>query len=107
MNNTVYERIGRVHFKKDNIGAGCNYIVEFEDSYDTIVITTIVELDFIERGWLGDITYWASRGVDIKDYEKRDLTSESKCVKDALCARVEVRHKPDYPIEWTYTFLKY
>ena len=107
MNCTIYERISRVYFQKDNIGAGANYIREFEDFCDTIKITTEVELDFIERGWLGDITYWASSGWDLNDYEKRDLTSEPRCIKDALCIRVEVRSEQDSPVEWTYTFLKY
>lgn len=107
MNSVVYNHIGRVHFKKDNIGAGAKYIREFEDFCDTIKITTEVELDFIERGWLGDITYWASKGFDVKDYEKSDLTSEPKCIKDALCIRVEVRSEPDSSVEWIYTFLKY
>ena len=107
MNSVIYERVGRVHFKNGNIGAGVNYIRSFEDSYDTITITTEIEVDFIERGWLGDITYWAGSGLDLNDYEKRDLTSEPRCIKDALCIRVEVRSKPDCPVEWMYTFLKY
>lgn len=107
MNSTCYKHIGRVYFHKDNVGAGCNYIYEFEDSYDTITITTYVEIDFVHRGWLGDITYWATNGTDVKDYEATDLTSECIQVKDALCARVEVRSKQDDQVEWTYTFLKY
>lgn len=107
MNSVVYGGIGRVHFKKDNIGAGFNYIKSFEDSCNTITITTEIEIDFIERGWLGDITYWAFNGCDLNDYEKRDLTSEPRCIKDALCIRVDVKSEPDNPVEWTYTFLKY
>jgi hypothetical protein len=107
MNSTDYERIGRVHFHKDNIGAGFKYISSFEDSYDTIRIETPVQIDFVERGWLGDITYWATNGFDINDYKKRNLTSEPVCIKDALCIRVEVRSKLDSSVEWTYTFLKY
>lgn len=34
MNSTVYTRIGRVYFQKDNEGSGFNYINEFEDNYD-------------------------------------------------------------------------
>lgn len=107
MNSTCYKRIDRVYFHKDNVGAGFNYVREFEDSYDTITITTYAEIDFVHRGWLGDITYWATNGVDIKNYEVTDLTSECIQVKDALCVRVEVISKPDDPVEWTYTFLKY
>lgn len=108
MNNVVYERIGRVLFKKDNIGSNCNYIKEFEDSCDTIILITDTEIDFVERGWLGDLTYWATHGFDIKDYEKEDLTSEPVCVRDVLCIRVEVKKsEPDCPVEWKYTFLKY
>ena len=108
MNNVVYNYIGRVYFKKDNIGAGFNYIKEFEDSYDTIIITTDIEINFVERGWIGDITYWAANGFDIKDYKNRDLlTSEPRYVRDVLCIRVDVRSEQGSPVEWKYTFLKY
>lgn len=107
MNSTGYERIGRVLFHKDNIGAGFNYISAFEDSYDTIRIETPIQIDFVERGWLGDITYWATSGFDVNDYETHDLTSEPTCVKDALCVRVEVKSESDSAVTWTYTFLKY
>ena len=85
MNNVVYDHIGRVLFQKDNIGTTCRYIKELEDSYDEITIVTDAEIGSVERGWLGDITYWATHGFDVKDYETRDLTSEPICVKDVLC----------------------
>ena len=107
MNNVIYDRIGRVLFQKDNIGSNCRYVNEFEDCYDTIVLTTNMEIDFVERGWLGDITYWATGGWNVNDLNAKDLTSEPVCVKGALCIRVEVRSEQGYPVEWTYTFLKY
>lgn len=107
MNSTAYERIGRVHFQNNNIGAGFNYISEFEDSYDTIRIETQIQIDFVERGWLGDITYWATNGFDTKDCNSDDITSEPICVKDVLCVRVEVKSESDSAVTWTYTFLKY
>ena len=109
MNNVVYERIGRVLFQRDNIGTNCNYVSEFHDNDDAIVITTDMEIDFIERGWLGDITYWAANGWQIGDYTCKtgDFTSEPVRIRDALCIRVNVRYEPECPVTWTYTFLKY
>ena len=109
MNNVVYERIGRVLFHKDNVSVGFNYISEFEDSHDSIVITTDIAIDFVERGWLGDITYWATNGWLVNDYtcDTGDLTSEPTYIRDALCIRVEARSEPERPVEWKYTFLKY
>ena len=107
MNNVVYDHIGRVLFQKDNIGTNCRYIKEFEDSYDEITIVTDVEIGSVERGWLGDITYWAAGGLHINKPEFANLTSEQMCVKDALCIRVGVKAEQGCPVEWIYTFLKY
>ena len=107
MNNVVYDHIGRVLFQKDNIGTTCRYIKELEDSYDEITIVTDIEIGSVERGWLGDITYWATNGWHVTNFELKDLTSESVCVKDALCIRIEVKTEPDSTVEWKYTFLKY
>ena len=89
------------------MGAAFNYISEFEDYDDSIVITTPVMIDFVERGWLGDITYWADKGFNIKNDETSDFTSEGIHVKDVLCVRVGVKSEHGCPVEWTYMFLKY
>ena len=102
----VYNGIGRVLFQRNNIDKDFVYIKEFEDSYNTITIKTEIEIDFIERGWLGDITYWATGGWELRN-ELNNCTSEPVFIKDALCIRVEVRPEVDCPVTWTYTFLKY
>lgn len=107
MNSTAYGRIGRVYFQKDNTGSGLNYVYEFEDDNDEIVIKSPAQIDFVYRGWLGDITYWAADGMDINNPEKTNLTSESCCVKDVLCVRVNVKDDGNAPVMWEYVFLKY
>lgn len=102
----VYNCIGRVLFQRNNIDKDFMYIKEFEDSYNAITIKTEIEIDFIERGWLGDLTYWATGGGDIRN-ELNNCTSEPVFIKDALCIRVEVRSELARPVVWTYTFLKY
>ena len=107
MNSTAYSRIGRVYFQKDNEGSGLNYVYEFEDNNDEIVIKSPAQIDFVYRGWLGDITYWAADGMDMNNPEKTNLTSESCCVKDVLCVRVNVKDDGNAPVVWEYVFLKY
>jgi hypothetical protein len=107
MNNVVYDHIGKVLFQKDNIGTICRYVKEFEDSYDEITIVTDVEIGSVERGWLGDITYWAAGGWHIAKPKLTDLTSEPVFIKDALCIRVGVKAEQGCPVEWIYTFFKY
>lgn len=107
MNSTVYTKIGRVYFQKDNEGSGFNYVSKFENSYDQITISSICQIDFIDRGWIGDITYWAADGMDVKNPERTDLTSEPCCVKDVLCVRVNVTYDVDAPVMWEYVFMKF
>lgn len=107
MNSTAYKRIGRVYFQKDNEASGFNYVYEFEDNNDKIVIKSSAQIDFVYRGWLGDITYWAADGMDMNNPEKTNLTSESCCVKDVLCVRVNVKDDGNAPVMWEYVFLKY
>ena len=107
-NSTAYMHIGRVYFHKDNIGAGFEYIKEFEDNCDSVIIISDIEIDFVYRGWVGDITYWATGGFNVKDCNCiGDLTSEARHVKDALLARIEVKSDRGCAVEWKYTFLKY
>ena len=74
---------------------------------DEIVIKSPAQIDFVYRGWLGDITYWAADGMDMNNPEKTNLTSESCCVKDVLCVRVNVKDDGNAPVMWEYVFLKY
>lgn len=106
-NSIVYDKVRKVCFQKDNMSAELNYIEEFEDYCDQITIKSVVKIDSVYRGWLGDITYWADDGVDVKDYDKVNLTSDPCCVKDALCARVNVMNDSEAPVRWEYVFLKY
>ena len=126
MNSTVYSRIGRVYFQKDNEGSNFNYVYEFEDDNDKelvrnnncsttpykhvyydIVIKSPAQIDFVYRGWLGDITYWAADGMDMNNPENTNLTSESCCVRDVLCVRVNVTYDSYASVMWKYVFLKY
>ena len=51
MNSTVYSRISRVYFQKDNEGSSFNYVYEFEDDNDEIVIKSPLKLIlYIEDG---------------------------------------------------------
>lgn len=107
MNSTVYSRIGRVYFQKDNEGSNFNYVYEFEDDNDEIVIKSPAQIDFVYRGWLGDITYWAADGMDMNNPKNTNLTSESCCVRDVLCVRVNVTYDSYASVMWEYVFLKY
>ena len=108
MNSTIYEKIGRVDFQRDNIDTRFDYVNEFEDNDDEIVIRSYFQIDSVYRGWLGNITYWASIGTDAKSFERVDLmTGEPCCVKDVLCVRVNVTLHEGEPVMWEYVFLKY
>ena len=49
MNSTAYKRIGRIYFQKDNEASGFNYVYEFEDNNDEIVINSPAQIYFVYR----------------------------------------------------------
>lgn len=109
MNDVVYSGIGKVVFSNECGKIDFSYIKKFEDYDDSIVITTEVEIDALRRGWLGDITYFATNGFRVNSYElneDRNRIGTQHCVKDVLLIRQGATSGVDV-VEWTYTFLKY
>lgn len=106
MENYVYERI--VASFKDNNGnvVDAKYISSFDDQYiDEIIIESDVQIEGMNRGWVGDLFRIAEKAYDINDASFKNKTSTS-CYKDVLCARVTACYEPDSVVRWKYTFLK-
>lgn len=106
MNDIVYRRIGKVVFDNGTEQSESNWIHEFEDYEDSIVIKTDVKIDSIRRGWVGNITYFATDGFAINSFEDGKRISMPHCVNDVLLVRCGAASS-DNAVEWTYTFLKY
>ena len=107
-NSTAYSHIGKLKFENYNFKFEFEYVKEFSNKDDTVVIVSNIEIDCLHRGWIGDITYWATRGYDVANcYDDNTYTSEPQSIKDVLLVRIEADASVESPVEWTYTFLKY
>lgn len=107
MENYVYERI--VVSFKDNSGneIHAKYISSFDDQYiDEIIIESDVQIDGINRGWVGDLFRIAENAYNVEDGSLNKNKTSVACFKDVLCARVTACYEPDTAVRWKYTFLK-
>ena len=109
MNDIVYSRIGKVIFSNECGKIDLSYIKEFEDYDDSIVITTEVEIDSLRRGWLGDITYFATNGFRTSSYElneDRNRIGAPHHVNNVLLIR-QGATSGDGVVEWTQQILQW
>ena len=79
---------------------------EINDMEDRITISTEFVFDYIDRGWLGDITFnLIGYGAD-DDFNERTSFQKVK-LRDVLCIRRTFNKHHDENAVWEYTFLKY
>ena len=102
----VYERMDRVTLKNDNGELSLNHLLAFEDNIDEIVVRTQIVDDKLKRGWIGDLTYTTSPGIDIKDGDISGFGVKDTFY-DVLLASVKIwMCDEDSAITWEYRFLK-
>jgi len=102
----AYEHIEHVICTNSNTSIDFNFIISFNESDLEIEIETYLPVDNLQRGWVGDIFYEASSGINIETCEKVNGTYQKR-IKDVLLARVNSYKDGQECITFTYTFLKY
>ena len=102
----VYKQIEKIILKNDNGALSLNHICAFEDNIDEILIRTQVVEANLKRGWIGDLTYDTTPGLDIKDGEIGNFGARDTFY-DVLLASVKIwMCDEDNVITWEYRFLK-
>lgn len=85
------------------------YLAGIEDDEDSLTISTEAIIDYIDRGWVGEITF------NLKGYDLgvewspcQEYTSFQKVkFRDVLCVRRTFSKHRNATGVWKYTFLKY
>lgn len=80
------------------------YCVDLNDYEDTFVIETVVAIDKMVRGWLGDVRI-VLRGYKMEDWNEN--ATDVVLYKDVLCYRRIVEVSDTHPVTYKYMFMKY
>ncbi|MGN0246941.1 MAG: hypothetical protein ACI4DK_13385 [Lachnospiraceae bacterium] len=102
MSKYIYDKFSITLSDNDNQYI-CNTITNITEYDHEIEFETVVPIDGIKRGWVGDF-YYHMKGFAI-DNENVGVSSVS-CLKEVLCARVTVSADAGAPVVWKYAFLK-
>lgn len=85
------------------------YLADIEDDEDSLTISTEVVIDYIDRGWIGDVTF-NLKGYDlgVEWSSDQEYTAFQKVkLNDVLCIRRTFSKCKKETGVWKYTFLKY
>lgn len=107
----VYEKCESIDFKgsRNEDWIHFPYFADIEDDEDSLTISTQVVIDYIDRGWVGDITF-NLKGFDLSKEWTLDnnYTAFNKVkLRDVLCIRKTFNTRQNEAHIWKYTFLKY
>lgn len=102
MSKCIYDKFS-VTLSYDDNQYTCNTITNITEYDHEIEFETVVPIEEVKRGWVGDLYYHLS-GFDINNNDV-GVTSVS-CLKEVLCARVTVFAEPGAAVVWKYNFLK-
>ena len=102
----AYERLGDIAFINSSTSVIMPYVNSFDESDLEILIETYFPADELRRGWVGDIYFEATCGMDATTGADVNATYR-KCIKDVLLARVNSYKDGPECVLFTYTFLKY
>lgn len=100
------DKITDVVFDNNITTTRCNRVCGIDDFSEEFIIDTPAIIDYVDRGWVGNITFYFS-GVDIGDDENFTDINEQLRYKNALCVRRCINKQEDGCGIWRYTFLKY
>lgn len=81
-----------------------SYCVDLRDYEDTFIIETVVAIDCMKRGWIGDVRI-VLRGNKIEDWNKKAV--DVVLYKDVLCYRHTIEISDAHPATYKYMFMKY
>lgn len=80
------------------------YYVDLRDYEDTFIIETVVAIDDMKRGWIGDVRI-VLRGNKIEDWNKKAV--DVVLYKDVLCYRHTIEISDTHHVTYKYMFMKY
>lgn len=103
MNEYIYEKMNSVTIKNNDHEYYFKCIVGFEEYDHEIVIESGVQIDGLNRGFIGDLFYHTN-GFSMQD-NKKEVTTVT-CFKEVLLARITLSAQPGHAIVWKYNFLK-
>ncbi len=102
----VYQCINRVVLKNKDGELFLNCPRAFEENIDEILVRTQIVNTDLERGWIGDLTYETTPGVEADD-PTVSHGIEWNTFHDVLLANVRVWESDmEGCITWEYKFLK-
>ena len=99
----IYEKMNTVTLKNNDSNYEFRYISGFEEYDHEIVVESSIQIDGLNRGYIGDLFYH-TKGYSVQD-EKKEVTTVT-CFKEVLLARITVSAQPGYTVVWKYNFLK-
>ena len=97
----IYERY-KITLTDMNETYLCEHITSIDEYDHDIVVQTIVPIEEIKRGWIGNLTCHLS-GCSIENPDNKVNSHVS--FKDVLCAKITIT-ADDRIVTWKYTFLK-
>ena len=103
---TLYRDIEHIICTNLNASVDLGRVISFHENDLEIEIETYLPANELQRGWVGDMYYEVSRGIDVETCEKVNTTYEKR-IKDVLLARVNPYKSGAEGVIFVYTFLKY
>ena len=103
MADYIYDRMITVTVKNNDSEFEFKHIMGFEEYDHEIEIETDVQIDCLNRGYIGDLFYHA-KGASLHNPQKEVTTVT--CFKEVLLARITISAQPNCTIVWKYNFLK-
>lgn len=84
----------------------CNRVYGIEDFSEEFIVDTPVIIDYVDRGWVGDITFYFD-GMSTEDEWNFTDINDKFSYTNVLCIRRGINKQVDGCGIWRYTFLKY
>lgn len=103
---TLYRDIDHIICTNLNATVDLGRVISFHENDLEIEIETYLPANELQRGWVGDMYYEVSHGIDVETCEKVNTTYEKR-IKDVLLARVNSYKSGTEGVIFVYTFLKY
>ena len=105
----VYEKCESIDFKgsRNENWLHFPYFADIDDDEDSLTISTQVVIDYIDRGWVGDITLNFVGYTTNDEYWLENKAFQKIKLRDVLCIRRTFSKHPNEAATCKYTFLKY
>lgn len=100
------DKITSAVFNNNMTTTRCHIIYDIEDLSEEFIIDTPVVIDYVDRGWVGNVTFCFD-GASTEDGCDFTDIKDKFSYTNALCVRRGINKEVDELGVWRYTFLKY